>query len=195
MDKTFQKIIILLFIAIGLFLSAEVKADTFGNTGAGATSSSMSPNYLTLSKGTPVDGDGSVSKFSVSVLNTKAYTIALKGVIYTYTSAYQVITNSVTPAGTIPVSVEKHWIDISYSTSPSVTNNTNYYLANISNNNWNTYYDTGSAGDGGFSNGTNSYTTPTSFTTIRSGATTNKYSIYATYTPSGGEERRIIITQ
>jgi len=73
--------------------------------------------------------------------------------------------------------------DIIYSTSPSITNNVNYYVGVVVNSitfgdNVVLYYDTGGANTGGIAN--NNYDTPAALGTISSN--TNRFEIYATYT-------------
>lgn len=148
---------------------------TFGYTTAGASSYAPGSNYAVLCKGTPtsngtVDSITAYTKYSSS-------SGSIKAVIWDY-STKAVITNGV--GGTVALTSTAAWQTANYTTSPSISSSTNYYVGYVTETfNYSCYYDTGSAGDGGYAS-SNSYSSPTSIGSIYNN--NYKFSVYATYT-------------
>jgi len=110
----------------------------------------------------------------------------VKGVIYTHASPLLLVTNSGTSEGVAPAT--KNWVDLTFSISPSFSN-IDYVLFIVGTeltNEVQLYYDAGNTNQGHW------YDRPYEYdylSSIDSGDVyhdDNKYSIYATYTPSGG---------
>jgi len=154
---------------------------TFGYTSIGGTNGNAGANTANFTKGTPADGDGTVSKYSHYGRDNSGTTNA-KVMLWNF-SGLTLIANSVSDPTSVNSSTPQWW-DYTGAT-PSVTNGTDYYVGIISEAlmNLGVYYDTVS-NEGGFDTG-NSYATPTNLSDPLTD-TDNKNSIYATYTASGG---------
>lgn len=81
--------------------------------------------------------------------------------------------------------------DSTYSTSPTLSASTDYWLGLIDNAGGGSgsdvfSYDTGGTTNYGIQNYVNSFTTPVALNNVAFGLNSNKYSIYATYTEGGG---------
>lgn len=126
-------------------------------------------------------GTGNVSKISAYLSTTN--NLYIKGVLWLQSNG-NIITNGITLAN-IDAGSGLDWYDFDYSTQPEVSNGVNYYIGYITRYGGRTlYYDTGDAGDGGYDS--NNYSTPEAFDNPQQ--TTNKYSIYCTYTAGGAED-------
>ena len=190
MDKTFQKIIILLFIAIGLFLSAEVKADTFGYEATGG--SEVSIKDVIYGTGAVISENGTATSLHLKI----KYASGLGD--KTNTAIYNSSFNKVQET-TEKTSWSAGWVQLDFATQPSLTSSNTYYLVSNANHNKVGFYDYQQEPSTGYYllwGYNNSYTNgfPASLTTPTT-YQNSALSIYATYTPSGGAERRIIIIE
>ena len=147
---------------------------TFGYTSKGGHGLELFADDAGESVGTPAGGNGTVSKISVYPAGSSAY--YLKGVIW-LESTKAIITNGV--GGTV-LDGSSAWLDMNYTTSPTVVNGTNYYVGVVTSGNIVLYCDTGFPAGSGGQDGDNSYATPKTFGTLINN--TLKPSIYATYT-------------
>ncbi len=154
--------------------------DTFGYTTAGASSQTANANDIYGMIGTP-SSSGTVD--DIKAYGESTWGTYLKGVLV-LDSNYTIVTNGVGDATSISGSAQ--WFTLGYSTAPSVVGSTTYDACWIKYNDGNSftmYYDYGT-GTNRFLDSSNSYASPTDPT---DGAhSTAKYSIYCTYTPSGG---------
>jgi hypothetical protein len=196
-----KKLILSLFIFIGIFVALGARADTFGYTTAGS-----SYNYVQITGS--IFGSNFTSPSNVSGATISGLTMSIaqdyggggncKAVIYTeayYGKPATLITNAV--GGEVAFPSSKAWATSSFSTSPALNNNTAYLLALIysGDNSARFYYNSG-AENQECDNYANNYSIPapigeydcSSFNSI-------KYSIYATYTAGEAAARRIIITE
>lgn len=158
---------------------------TFGYTSIGATgqfvvaTNAVRGSYLNPSAST----DGQVD--SVSVYGS--HDVAdkhIKGMMLD--TSMNLLTNGVSDA--FVVSTIDEWQVATYTTKPTVTNGVSYYPAFVSEfsdgtNFFRFSYDS-SSGTNSFQDSTNSYAAPQNIGTPTNSS--NKYSIYATYTVSGG---------
>jgi len=150
--------------------------DTFGYDGVGGSNVSWQ-NGAMVSLGTP-EFSGTVTKITGKNDCTSG-TQYVKAVIWLKADG-SIITNGITPAVSITGSSPASR-DFTYSSQPSVVGSTEYYVGGIADSsNIRHYYDTGDAGDGGYSS--NNYASPTSLGSLS--VTNYKFTYYATYTPA-----------
>jgi hypothetical protein len=155
--------------------------DTFGYTTAGASSQGVNGNDLYGQQGTPAIS-GTIDNIKASV--SSHFGSRFKPVMVV-TSTLTIITNGVGDAYT-GTTDDKEWITLLYTTAPSIVGGTNYKVCWIEDGTGcSMYYDTGGVDPQRFIDTSNSYATPQD---VGTGGTTSgsKYSIYCTYTPSGG---------
>ena len=157
---------------------------TFGYESAGETSEYIAANSITGSFFTSTAA-GTIDSISIS-LERALDGDEIKGAIYSggYGNDLTKVTNSVTPAGTLPAT--KDWLVLSYSTKPSVSISTSYFLGGVSEtDNDLFYYDAGTTNQG-IDYYDCSYSSPDTTLTYSGGyenyGSARKYSIYATYT-------------
>ena len=158
--------------------------DTFGYTTAGGTESVQASNNDVEGSAFTASGTGTVTKLTVYGDLDTSGTRLVKGVM-ALNSDLTLIANGVTAPTTVTIT-SPAWIDLNYSTGPSVTNGTSYILGDIFNLGapyFDPRYNTGVSNQGVFDN-SNNYTTPADLVSVT--RSTRKFSIYATYTPSGG---------
>lgn len=155
---------------------------TFGYTTAGASFGATAANE--------VYGSGLNKTASASgVVNSITLTIARGGTPRNFKGLMiltngTLLTNGITPAKSEDTA-GKTTYTVNYSTSPSVTSGTDYNPAVTVDGSNNIYLDTGGASGDGFGQFAGySYASPGNVTKTN---LTNKYSIYATYTASGGD--------
>jgi hypothetical protein len=157
---------------------------TLGLTSNGASAFALSDNVYRGLKITAPE-DGTINSTSVWFLEFSGQTSNFKGVL-TDAGADVIETNGVTDAADVVGTGADVLYTANYSTGPSIVASTDYimwvifletFAASIS-------YD--STAEQGWQANPNSYATPTA--PVGEGATTNDYSIYATYTASGGTE-------
>jgi len=158
--------------------------DDFGYTGTTGTTSWNVANWGAFGIGNP-GKTGTVSKISIwrPASENSSNNDDFKGIIWKVSDS-SILANAITPATDMPYGGGV-WVDGTFAVSPSVINE-NYYVGVVSEGStkWTWLYDTASAGDGGYDEG-NSFTSPTSISDHTDN--TKRFSIYATYTPSGGE--------
>jgi hypothetical protein len=155
---------------------------TFGNTSTAGTLQNSNIDWACFVKATPTSGDGTVSKLTLWAARHSPNDIPIKAVIWLY-STKAIITGGVGGTVSIPAGDAQSW-DITYSTPPSVVNNTDYYIGIVDegitkDESHALYFDTGAANTGG-QDKANNYTTPAAIGTITDN--TRRYEIYATYT-------------
>lgn len=149
---------------------------TFGYTTAGSSvMSDIGANIMFLSLYT-TDTAGSINFISAYVGDSGNFYSGSFKFVLVDGIAKTIVTNGITPVGSTAVGVR--WLTIPYTTKPSVTASTNYYLGLItsSSSRMEFYYD--ASGSSGQDN-SNDYTTPTDPTDMSTN--TYKYSIYAVY--------------
>lgn len=153
---------------------------TFGYTSIGGTTSGWGANYFRGRIGTPAV-NGSVD--SVSVYSGGVSTI-FQGKVVIVDSTKTIVTDGI--GGTFIVNGTQ-WYTGTYTTKPTVSSGQTYFAGNImeSNNNL-LYYDSGGTSGHSIFDISNSWLSPTSPTDANN--TTRFYSIYATYTASGGSD-------
>jgi hypothetical protein len=165
--------------------------DTFGYTGTGNSSIDPAPNSF---RGVvfAAPADGSATSLSIYCHNISDNTSAPKAVLV-LASNLNIITNgvgNVADPGIPPSSAG--WGVSSFDTSPAITNGVDYVLGFV----WNTcswmHYDSGEPLTAYYDT-SNSYTTPTNPTDASAG--TQKFSIYCTYTPGGGNTAPTVTSQ
>lgn len=152
---------------------------TFGYTSVGGSARGVSPNNLNGTVFLSPSDIGTVSKLTQYLQKEYYGTSNVKGVIVTE-STLTIISNGVSDANS-GLTDSVGWYDYTYSTHPSLSASTNYVLMAIGDGGMLFSYDTG--GDQWRDN-SNSYSSPTDPTDASNYA--DKYSIYATYTATGG---------
>lgn len=157
---------------------------TFGYTSFGASAATFDANWAVGSfVNNLVTSNGTVEKVSVAALDNIG-TSRIKGFVTddgptTWTILTNGIGTEVDPPPTTAV-----WLDSTMNTPPSVSASTNYHAwVVIGNNSSSIKRDTGTSGDSRYESD-NTYSTPTNPNTLTN--STGLYSIYATYTESGG---------
>ena len=157
---------------------------TFGYTSIGGTYANMG---LTQCYAHPISATSSVSIDKLTVYTRKSNASTpnpfVKGIIFSGTSGVcPVITNGVAPAVEI-TGTSASWVDLPYSTKPSITNGSRYRLGWISNQDFPStvaYYDFGPpAIDDSYN-----YEIPDSFSASFGEKPDARLSIYATYSTS-----------
>jgi hypothetical protein len=153
---------------------------TFGYTTAGATTASFGANeVLGSTLNATVSVNGSVDSISIYANRSGLTNVNAKGLITN--SSYSILTNGISPVLTIST---LSWYSVDYSSKPSVTNSNDYYPWFVFEGAVIPYRDTGgSSGDSKYGN--NNYSSPTNPSSLTDSS--SKYSIYATYTASGGD--------
>ena len=172
MDKILQKTIISLLIGIGIFFALGVNADTFGYTGEGGSYDSISYKM----RGSVFTGAvGTVD--SVTWYSWASGSVNIGAAIYIHSDSSLLVSMF---AATAPISFS--WNTCSFASSPDISA-IDYVLLGSNTSEIRHYYDAGDANQGHYARFTGNYADPATFT-----HNTNKYSIYATYTPAAAEE-------
>ena len=155
---------------------------TFGYTTAGGTQQFHGADYVVGSLYTSSEA-GDITKLTVSGYQSGTNVKAL-----VFDNTYALLTNGVGGTGVLPLT--QGWVDMTYSTSPSVTA-ADFGLGVICDGGNHIYYDSGATNQG-FQMAGNSYASPTDL----SGETlvAKKFSVYATYTASGGSGASVTLT-
>jgi len=135
-----------------------IKIDpTFGYTSTGSKTSSVYGDNASYTIGTPLN-KGSVTKITYYGY-TSFGTKNIKAVIWNYDSPYAVITNGV--GGTAAVSSTQQWVDLTYSTEPTVNASDDYYVGIVNETTTiSCKYDDGISYDGDASDSGNDYSSP-----------------------------------
>lgn len=156
---------------------------TFGYTSVGATTNfAFSANFVYFAKGESAES-GTVDSIHVYADQTSG-SPSFKGGLW-LVSDLSLVTDSVSPTVVVNGGTPQ-WYVSTYVTNPSITALTEYYVGQVSSAGGAIhFYDTVS-GEGGYDGG-NSYASPTNMSSPL-GNTTQKFSIYATYTVDAGEE-------
>jgi hypothetical protein len=154
--------------------------DTFGYTTVGATYVESGDNYMYGHIGIP-SSNGNVDSISMYGARVGGPDY-IKGVLVR-DSDKTIVTNGVGPGVTLTTTAR--WWTSTYSTKPSVIGNSVYWACFIVTANPYYYYDTGS-GINGMWDATNSYATPQD-PTDGTFTVPHHFSVYATYTPAGGQ--------
>jgi hypothetical protein len=149
---------------------------TFGYTTKGSSSTYYDPDDILGSSLAAPSSNGNVDSVSYAGINDDGQ---VKGVIVA--SDKTIVANGVGDACARTLSGD--WITATYTTKPSVTSGTNYYPCIIMSTSSTQIYLTNSAATG-LEDTSNSFSSPTNPTD--GGTITQKLSIYATYTASGG---------
>jgi len=151
---------------------------TIGYSGTPGSTGFLGANALYGILDTAVE-DGTCTSMSFYT-NNASFAPNIKGVMV-QTSDHTIITNGVTDAHALTAAVG--WDSSNFSTSPSITNGSEYGMSAVPDGTWGYGYDTGT-GAVGLQDSSNSYTTPTDPTDY---ANANRLiGIYATYTAGGG---------
>lgn len=159
---------------------------TFGYTSVGGTTEVAGGNRAHASLNAPADGDGTVDKMTIYFTKVFSSNINAKGVLWN-SSTLAVITNGVTEQVSL---TSTNWFDLNFGTPPSVVDSTNYYVGGVfggaTGAGTNVNYDTLSSA--GYLDAGNSLSSPTTLDDDvgGTGVVDRNYSIYATYTASGG---------
>jgi hypothetical protein len=150
----------------------------FGYHSNGNYQNSMANNEAVGMTGTPAS-TGLVN--SISVYASKFSVAAPAKAVTFLQSNRTILTNGV---GNVTANIDaQNWYTATYTTSPSVTGSTKYYAGFVCSTNSMFNFDTGGASGDSNVDSSNNYTTPT---TMALNAWSYKFSIYATYTASGG---------
>jgi hypothetical protein len=159
---------------------------TFGYTTLGSLSESHSINDAVGSNiNKTASTNASVDSISVGTVGSG---INLKGFIVR--SLYlDILSNGITPSG---ISVSENWLTLNYATKPTVVLDVSYSPYIVFGGTVNIYYDNGSSNDSR-TESDNNYNSPTNPSYLT--GSSKRFSIYATYTASGGAARRVIITE
>jgi hypothetical protein len=158
--------------------------DTFGYTGAGGSYNNLSTDEIYMRKGIP-GSTGVVDNIRASMALTNAGSTNYQHGLYNSDLS---LVSPQTATGVINSTTKQWWI-LDFSGGPTVTGSNTYYVATfvdgLGTGNYIKFYkDTGGvSGDSKYVDGTtyNSWPNPPT-----AGNSTSIYSIYATYTPSGG---------
>jgi len=123
---------------------------------------------------------------SISVYGfTGSSNVDIKGILVKH-SDLGIVNNGVGNAVAMPEGIgSANWVTSNFSTSPSISTSTGYVLMYINESYTSIRYDSGDTNQG-HDDTSNNYSSPTDPTDASHN--NNKFSIYATYTPSGGEE-------
>jgi hypothetical protein len=154
---------------------------TFGYTTESTNVTTATADRALFAKGTPVDGDGTVDSISFycDQFDSSNKTTNVKGAI----CASDFTLLGVTDPSSITGGSSGAWKTVTFSTKPSVVNNTEYYVGIIEEtSNKLNIYGKNTANIGGYD--ANSYSTPTDLSAPL-GSTAYVYDIYATYTAAG----------
>lgn len=150
---------------------------TFGYTTQGSSETAAGSNRACFSKNAPSFG-GSINSIYICVRNEGGVDREFKSLVC-LNSDGTIVSNGISPTGTIAGSAAKDFYSVNYSSKPTISASTNYLLGYVQSSSLITYYDTGSAGDGGYQD--NSYSSPTDLSLPLSN-NNRKHSIYADYT-------------
>lgn len=153
--------------------------DTFGYDTAGGSNSISAANTATGSVFTSPNNVSQVDSMSIYVYVFGSDDFKLMMWLH---SDETLVANSITP--TINNNLGTAWHTSTYVSKPTISASTAYILGALDPTSTSYYWDAGDANQGHMD--PNSFTTPTNLSTPTHN--TNKYSIYATYTPSGGGE-------
>lgn len=159
--------------------------DTFGYTTAGGTVTDDPENRIRGSKFS-APADASLDSLTVYCRIYSGSVNSLKGVLCNSSKA--IVTNGV--GGAVSMQTSAAWVTSTFSTKPSVTSSNDFFLmyihGNTSGSDDGIYaYDTGSTNQGLY-DWSNSYASPTN--PSDGSASTDKWSVYATYTAGGGAQ-------
>jgi hypothetical protein len=172
---------------------------TIGFTGLGGSSDAVSSSAKM--RGTVHNSPGTGTVDSISLYVTTASSRTFKGVIIDTIASPAIITNGVSPASAGTGIVTNTLVSVNYSSKPSITNGVDYGLCIIMSGSWTSKYDSSGNTLKYVYDDSNSYTTPAAPAAgeILGPLGGIKYSIYATYTASGGGSttpaRRILIIE
>lgn len=153
--------------------------DTFGYTSSGASSQTVGQNMLYAGNYTSGASAGNGDNLKMYV-NSQSGTINIKGVLLN--SSLNIVSNGVGNAVNIDTSES---LETSvFGTSPSISASTSYWLG-ITSDTSSAVFKCDSTGGSSGMDFSNSYSSPANVGTWDFTGS-NKFSIYATYTPSGG---------
>ena len=155
--------------------------DTFGYESVGGSSYGTLANKIRSTAGIPADS-GDVTSITV-YLASWAIGEEIKAALYQGLSSFEFATEERTTGGVTG------WHTFNFSPAQSITAQI-YQIAMFFDDDVIIYYDTGGAAN---SSGYTNAVYPTWASSLN--GYTSPYSIYATYTPSGGAERRMFLTQ
>lgn len=158
---------------------------TFGYTSVGGSTQSAaetSTNSTHAYRFTSPSDIGTVSKLTIHLVTSKLFgSTNAKGVIWLQ-SSLGIVSNGVSGATAVAFG-SAEWYDFTYSTEPSLSASTDYYLGYVAadgaNGGARIAYDTGTS-NYGVSDQANSYSSPASLS--GDGTTNRMFSVYATYT-------------
>lgn len=153
---------------------------TFGYTTQGGSNTAFVSNGVNATRFTAPADVGVVSKLTVYGVNPDT-SGNVKGCIWKQSDLSLVaVSNAATITGGL--------LDLTFSSPPTLTPNIDYYLGTVSESGGSlrprVAYNSNATTNYGIDNQANSYTSPTSLS--GNGTTTKQYTVYATYTPSGG---------
>ena len=156
---------------------------TLGYTSFGASNGTVTLNTVAATYATSTE-NGTVTSISLGIDGNLVGTVNAKGVLYDNTlNNNAVITNGVSPSTLLPATAGSSFTTIAYSTGPSISTGVGYSVGFVGDSTVRYYYDS-PGGTQGWSDTTNSYTSPQ--TTGATNFSTRKVSQYITYTVSGG---------
>jgi hypothetical protein len=156
---------------------------TYGDTTYGVSNGTRAANAIVGNEMGNAPANGTVTSLSLSLDGNGVGSVNIKGVLYDYVvDASTIVTNGVTPAGTLDATAGGVYKTITYSSSPSIVSGSPYAIGGISDSTIRYFYDN-TATQGWFDD-TNSYATPQD-TAIQTN-TTRDTSYYLTYTTGGG---------
>lgn len=155
--------------------------DTFGYTSLGVSSLSQPVNRGLFSNlNTTASGDGVVDSIQVGTLGNGGASLYCKGLIVKVSTS-AILADGISPI--ITISAISGWQIKNYTNKPSVISGETYWAGVVFGSAMSVFRDT-STGVNSLYENDNNYSTPTNPSSLTN--STNKYSIYATYTPSGG---------
>lgn len=167
---------------------------TFGYTTSGANYWSTGQDGSLVAKYTlPVNG--SVSKLTASLLEQTVESTNVKGLIYVDNSGEPGALKGVSNPALVDFGATEQWVDLTFSSSIELTAG-DYWLGISSDSNYTKFFYTNEEPPD-IRLDSDNYTSPSDpwDTAGDSGFTNRHMSIYATYTATGGAERRIIIIE
>lgn len=155
---------------------------TLGFTSMGGSNSTVLLNTVATTYATSTE-NGTVTTISLGIDGNGAGTVNVKGVIYDNTlNNNALITNGVSNSTLLPATAGGSFTTTTFSSSPSITTGTGYSIGFVGDATIRYYYDS-PGGTQGWSDPTNSYTSPQ--TTGATNAATRKISQYITYDVAG----------
>lgn len=185
--KKILSIIAILGLTLG-FAVVVFASSNFGDTNIESTNNSLAANLMYCSKGTPVSS-GTVTSASIY----EEFVTSPSNVKIVITdSGHNIITNGISPSFQ-PLASSYQWDTINYISQPTVVGGNLYYICLITDASSQYQLKGTTLTNNGWFDNSNSYTSPSSPTD--GNAQDFQFSLYATYTPSGGSTANVSVMQ